>query len=53
MMNATQEKARNLTVSDVMNSEVLAAEADWPLDKLAEFLVDNNISGAPVTAADG
>ena len=52
-MNATQEKVRVITVSDVMNSEVLAAKADWPLDKLAEFLVDNNISGAPVTAAEG
>ncbi|MGB5440822.1 MAG: CBS domain-containing protein, partial [Gammaproteobacteria bacterium] len=30
-----------------------AAEADWPLDRLADFLVDNSISGAPVTAADG
>ena len=52
-MNATQGKARDFTVSDVMNSEVFAADADWPLDRLAEFLVDNNISGAPVTAADG
>ena len=52
-MKATQEITRDITVSDVMSSEVLAAEADWPLDKLAEFLVDNNISGAPVMAADG
>ena len=53
MMSDTQAKVRKITVSEVMNSEVLAAEADWPLDKLADFLVDNSISGAPVTAADG
>ena len=52
-MGYTQQQARDITVSEVMNSEVLAVEADWPLDKLAEFLVDNSISGAPVTAADG
>ncbi len=52
-MNQTQEKAGDISVSEVMNSEVLAAEADWPLDKLADFLVDNSISGAPVTTADG
>ena len=47
------EEVREITVSDVMRSEVLAAEADWSLDKLAEFLVDYSISGAPVTDADG
>ena len=52
-MNNTQAAARDITVSDVMNSEVLAADADWPLDKLADFLVDNSISGAPVTTAEG
>jgi CBS domain-containing protein len=53
MMSYTQEEARAITVSDVMSSNVFAVEADWPLDKLAEFLVDNSISGAPVTDADG
>ena len=52
-MSNVQENVREITVSDVMRSEVLAAEADWSLDTLAEFLVDNSISGAPVTAADG
>lgn len=52
-MSYAQEEVRTITVSDVMRGEVLAAEADWSLDKLAEFLVDNSISGAPVTAADG
>lgn len=52
-MSDAQEEVRGITVSAVMRNEVLAAEADWSLDKLAEFLVDNSISGAPVTAADG
>jgi CBS domain-containing protein len=32
---------------------VLAVEAGWSLDQLADFLVDKGISGAAVTAADG
>ena len=28
-------------------------EADWSLDQLADFLVDNSISGAPAITADG
>ena len=52
-MNDTQEITREITVSDVMSSKVLSAEASWSLDKLAEFLIDNSISGAPVTDADG
>jgi CBS domain-containing protein len=36
-----------------MQSDVLAVDADWPLDKLAGFLVENSISGAPVTDEKG
>jgi CBS domain-containing protein len=53
MMSATQESVREMTVNDVMRDEVLAVEAGWSLDQLADFLVDKGISGAPVTAADG
>jgi predicted transcriptional regulator len=52
MPNA-QKKIRELTVNDVMQREVLAVDADWPLDKLARFLVNNSISGAPVTDENG
>jgi CBS domain-containing protein len=52
-MSNTQESVRKMTVSDVMRSELLAVEAGWSLDQLADFLVDKGISGAPVTAADG
>ena len=47
------DAVKGLTVRDVMQSEVLAVDGDWPLEKLTGFLVDNNISGAPVTAQTG
>jgi CBS domain-containing protein len=37
-----------MAVSDVMQREVLAAEGHWSLEELADFLIDNGISGAPV-----
>ena len=46
-MSATQESVREMTVSDVMRDEVLAVEAGWSLDQLADFLVNKGISGAP------
>jgi len=52
-MSETQEAVRDMTVSNVMRHEVLSVEAGWSLDQLADFLVNKNISGAPVTAADG
>jgi CBS domain-containing protein len=52
-MSNPQEKVRSMTVNDVMHREVLAVDADWSLEELAEFLVDNNISGAPVTEENG
>lgn len=33
---------------DVMTTEVLTVRADWYLDRLAEFLIEHGISGAPV-----
>lgn len=51
-MAYTLDQIRGMTVGDVMQREVLAAEADWSLETLADFLVDNNISGAPVTAKE-
>ncbi len=51
-MSEALEAVREMTVSDVMQDEVFAVEADWSLEQLADFLVDNSISGAPVTNAD-
>lgn len=41
-----------LTANDVMTADVLAVRDDWPLERLAEFLVEHAISGAPVLSDD-
>ncbi len=41
-----------LTAKDIMTREVLEVKADWSLKRLVEFLVENSISGAPVTTED-
>lgn len=41
------------TARDLMTPKVLAAHADWSLERLAEFLIENNISGAPVLSDSG
>jgi CBS domain-containing protein len=38
---------------DVMNERVLTVPADWTARELAEFLTDNEISGAPVVDEEG
>ena len=38
----------NLTARDLMNQHVFTVRADWTIHDLAEFLIDKNISGAPV-----
>lgn len=52
-MSKLQDDIGDLTVSHVMQREVLAVEAYWSLEQLAGFLVDNRISGAPVIGDDG
>ena len=44
---------RRLTAKQVMTSEVLAVEADWSIERLSEFLIENSISGAPVQSKEG
>ena len=44
---------RALTAKDVMSSELLKVRDDMTVAELAEFLVDNEISGAPVEDAEG
>jgi len=41
------------TVSTIMQRNVLSVEESWPLHRLARFLTDHQISGAPVTSDDG
>ena len=42
-----------LTAKDIMNREVLTVNAELSLQGLAEFLLQNSISGAPVTSKTG
>ncbi len=44
---------RALTAKYIMTNNVLEVRADWSLHRLAEFLVENSISGAPVISEDG
>jgi CBS domain-containing protein len=36
------------SAKDLMTTDVETVEADWPVDRAAEFLIDRDISGAPV-----
>jgi CBS domain-containing protein len=44
---------RRLVARDLMNEEVLTVPEDWTGHQLAEFLTENQISGAPVVDAEG
>jgi len=43
----------DLTARDIMNPDVLSVGMDWSIDQLAEYLIENSISGAPVVSEDG
>jgi Predicted transcriptional regulator, contains C-terminal CBS domains len=40
------------SAKDLMTTDVKTVEADWPLDRVAQFLIDHGISGAPVVDDD-
>jgi CBS domain-containing protein len=44
---------RPITARDLMNPEVLTVGEDQTLRELADFLLDNEISGAPVVDGEG
>ena len=44
---------KELTAKHVMKSKVLTAESDWSVSRLAEFFMENCISGAPVQSSVG
>ena len=52
-MSDVSDDVRNWTAAEIMQREVLSADADWSIEALANFLTDNHISGAPVTATGG
>jgi len=40
------------SAKDLMTTDVQTVEADWPVERVAEFLVEHDISGAPVVDDD-
>lgn len=40
------------SAKDLMTTDVKTVGSDWPLDRVAQFLVDHEISGAPVVEDD-
>ena len=44
---------KNLKAKDIMNYNILAVGLDWSVEQLADYLLENSISGAPVTSEDG
>lgn len=42
-----------LTARDVMTEDVLTAHPKWSIEQLADFFMEYDISGAPVTDDDG
>ena len=44
---------KNKTARDLMSANVMTARDDMSLSELAEFLMDREISGAPVANAEG
>lgn len=42
-----------MTAKDIMTTEVFTVSEDWTLGQLADFFVDHNITGAPVTSVAG
>jgi len=52
-VNKKEEAMKRLTAKDVMNKDVLSVGMDWSVEYLTDFLVENGISGAPVTSENG
>lgn len=44
---------KKLVARDIMNPRVISVPEDWPVQRLAEFLVEKAITGAPVVDSDG
>jgi predicted transcriptional regulator len=42
-----------ITAKEMMTPNVLAAKSYWSIERLAEFFIENSISGAPVQSEDG
>ncbi|MDX1693232.1 MAG: CBS domain-containing protein [Ketobacteraceae bacterium] len=49
---STEDRLRHTLAKDLMTQHIMPAYADWSVKDLAEFLVSNGISGAPVVDND-
>ncbi len=49
---ANKIELQDFSVIDLMSKEVLCVYEGWTIQRLAEFFLKNNISGAPVIASD-
>ena len=52
-MNQPESIAAKLTVGQYMSREILGVHANWSLDQVCDFFIDNYISGAPVVSEKG
>ncbi|MDB9822790.1 CBS domain-containing protein [Deltaproteobacteria bacterium] len=43
----------SVIAKDIMNRDVLSVGMEWSIDQLADYLIENSISGAPVTSEEG
>jgi CBS domain-containing protein len=43
---------KTLVAADVMTESVISVDADWSVSQLAEFFLENGISGAPVVSSE-
>lgn len=43
----------SLLAKDIMNRDILSVGMEWSIDQLANYLIENSISGAPVTSEEG
>lgn len=50
---ASTRPATDLRARDVMTADVLSAHPEWSIEHLANFFIENDISGAPVTDDEG
>ena len=53
MSQTAARQTRQLHAEDIMTRPVFCADENWTVDKLASFLFDHGISGAPVVGKDG
>lgn len=44
---------RNIPLENIMSKEVITIHDNWSIKQVAQFFIENNISGAPVACPDG